>query len=64
MSYIINRPLAKQAARNCMRTARVSPYQIALVLVLMRLPSRRRAALATRRSLAVCTVLAAGALLV
>lgn len=37
---------------------------IALVLVLMRLPSRRRAALATRRSLAVCTVLAAGALAV
>ena len=37
---------------------------IALVLVLMRLSSRRRAALATRRSLAVCTVLAAGALAV
>ena len=35
MSYIINRPLAKQAARNCMRTARVSPYQISLVLVLI-----------------------------
>lgn len=35
MNYIIDRPLAKQAARNCMRTARVSPYQIALVLVLI-----------------------------
>ena len=31
----VDRPLAKQAARNCMRTARVSPYQISLLLVVI-----------------------------
>ena len=34
---IIDRPQAKLAAKNCMRTARVSPYQIALVYVLITL---------------------------
>ena len=32
---MVDRPLAKQAARNCMRTARVSPYQISLLLVVI-----------------------------
>ena len=32
---IIDRPQAKQAAKNCMRTARVSPYQIALIFILI-----------------------------
>lgn len=32
---MVDRPLAKQAARNCMRTARVSPYQIALIYILI-----------------------------
>lgn len=32
---MVDRPLAKQAARNCMRTARVSPYQIGLIYILI-----------------------------
>lgn len=34
---IIDRPQAKLAAKNCMRTARVSPYQIGLVYILITL---------------------------
>ena len=32
---IIDRPQAKQAAKNCMRTARISPYQIGLVYIII-----------------------------
>ena len=32
---IIDRPQANQAAKNCMRTARISPYQIGLVYILI-----------------------------
>ena len=32
---VIDRPQAKQAARNLMRTARVSPYQIGLIYVII-----------------------------
>ena len=32
---MVNRPQAKMAAKNCMRTARVSPYQIGLVYILI-----------------------------
>ena len=34
-AMIIDRPQAKQAAKNCMRTARISPYQIGLVYILI-----------------------------